>query len=131
MLLINGIHLIQIFITLAVIRGGSSTAATSKMKRFMIIVNGFKPLTIITKHSILDVATVLDPPLNIFRNALLKFIRPAERKIFNICDPFAIKMLTRLILGFDHLHENKFRLGFKDTVNPCYSCSTEPETTTH
>ena len=131
MLLINGIHLIQIFITLGVIRAGSSTAATSKMKRFMIIVNGFKPLTIITKHSILDVATVLDPPLNIFRNALLKFIRPAERKIFNICDPFAIKMLTRLILGFDQLHKNKFRLGFKDTVNPCYSCSIEPETTTH
>ena len=90
-----------------------------------------KPLTIITKRSILDVAAVLDPPLNIFRNALLKFRRPAERKMFNICDPFAIKMLTRLILGFDHLHENKFRLGFKDTVNPCYSCSTEPETTTH
>ena len=29
----------------------------------MIIVNGFEPLTIITKHSILDVAAVLDPPL--------------------------------------------------------------------
>ena len=32
----------------------------------MIIVNGWKPLTIITKHSILDVAAVLDPPLDIF-----------------------------------------------------------------
>ena len=29
----------------------------------MIIVNGFQPLTIVTKHSILDVAAVLDPPL--------------------------------------------------------------------
>ena len=29
----------------------------------MIIVNGWKPLTIITKCSILDVAAVLDPPL--------------------------------------------------------------------
>ena len=44
-------------------RGGSRTAATSKMERFVIIVNGWKPLTIITKRSILDVATVLDPPL--------------------------------------------------------------------
>ena len=44
-------------------RGGSRTAATSKMERFVIIVNGWKPLTIITKHSILDVAAVLDPPL--------------------------------------------------------------------
>ena len=30
----------------------------------MIIVNGFQLLTIITKHSILDVAAVLDPPLS-------------------------------------------------------------------
>ena len=44
-------------------RGGSRTAATSKMERFVIIVNGLKPLTVITKRSILDVAAVLDPPL--------------------------------------------------------------------
>ena len=45
------------------IRGESRTAATSKMERFVIIVNGWKPLTIITKHSNLDVAAVLGPPL--------------------------------------------------------------------
>ena len=45
-------------------RGGSRTAATSKMERFVIIVNGFQPLTIITKHSILVVAAALDPPLD-------------------------------------------------------------------
>ena len=44
-------------------RGGSRTAATSKMEHFVIIVNGWKPLTVITKSSIWDVATVLDPPL--------------------------------------------------------------------
>ena len=32
----------------------------------MIIVNGFKPLTIITKRSILDVAAALDPPLTLW-----------------------------------------------------------------
>ena len=42
---------------------GSRTAATSKMEHFVIIVNGWKPLTIITKRSILNVAAVLDPPL--------------------------------------------------------------------
>ena len=42
-------------------RGGSRAAATSKMERFVIIVNGFQPLTIIiTKRSIFDVAAVLD-----------------------------------------------------------------------
>ena len=44
-------------------RSGSTTAATSKMEHFVIIVNGWRPLTIITKCSILDVAAVLDPPL--------------------------------------------------------------------
>ena len=48
------------------IRGGSRIAAASKMECFVIIVNGWKPLTIITKRSILDVAGVLDPPLSIF-----------------------------------------------------------------
>ena len=43
--------------------GRSKTAATSKMELFVIIVNGFQPLTIITKCSILDIAAVLDPPL--------------------------------------------------------------------
>ena len=33
------------------------------MECFVIIVNDFQPLAIITKHSILDVAAVLDPPL--------------------------------------------------------------------
>ena len=47
------------------IRGGSRTAVTSKMEHFVIIVNGWKPLTIITKSSILDVAAVLDPTLMI------------------------------------------------------------------
>ena len=44
-------------------RGGSRIAATSKMGHFVIIINGWKPLTIFTKSPILDVATVLDPPL--------------------------------------------------------------------
>ena len=48
-------------------RGGSRTAATSKMELFVIVVDGFLLLTIITKCSILSVAAVLDPPL--FRSA--------------------------------------------------------------
>ena len=44
-------------------RAGSRAAAASKMEWFVIIVNSLQPLTIITKHSILDVAAALDPPL--------------------------------------------------------------------
>ena len=47
------------------LRGGSRAAATSKMKLFMIIVNGLQSLAIITKCSILDVAAVLGPPLKL------------------------------------------------------------------
>ena len=42
------------------------TAATSKIEHFVIIVNSWKPLTIIIKSSILDVAAVLDRPLPLF-----------------------------------------------------------------
>ena len=44
-------------------RGGSRIAVTSKMEHFVIIVNDWKPLTIIRKSSVLDVAAVLDSPL--------------------------------------------------------------------
>ena len=44
------------------LRGGSRAVAASKMERFVIIVNGFQPLAIITKSSILDVTAALDPP---------------------------------------------------------------------
>ena len=44
-------------------RGGFRTAAISKMELFVIIVNGFQPLTIIRKCSVLSVAAVLDLPL--------------------------------------------------------------------
>ena len=50
-----------------IIGGGSRAAATSQMERFAIMVNGFQPLTIITKRSIWDVAAALDPPLIIKR----------------------------------------------------------------
>ena len=44
-------------------KGRSRTAATSKMEHFVITVNCYKSLTIITKSSIVDVAAVLYPPL--------------------------------------------------------------------
>ena len=58
------VHLEILSFSLINIRSGSRAATTSKMECFVTIVNGFQPLTIITKHSILDVATALDPSLN-------------------------------------------------------------------
>ena len=48
-------------------RGGSRTVITSKKEHFAIILNGRKPLTIITKSSILDVTAVLYPSIYVFR----------------------------------------------------------------
>ena len=45
-------------------RSVSRTAATSKVKLFVIIFNGFQPLTIIPQTSTFDVAAVINPPLN-------------------------------------------------------------------
>ena len=55
--------MLRLIINMLIFRDGSRTAATSKMELFVITVKGWKPLTIITKCSILDVAAVLDPPL--------------------------------------------------------------------
>ena len=58
------------------------------MEHFGITVNGWKPLTIIAKHSILDVAAVLDPPLTIlsdfliFQSDLFYSIIIEEKKMF-------------------------------------------------
>ena len=47
------------------VKGGFRAPATSKMECFVIIDDGWKPLTSITKRSILDAAAVLDPSLHV------------------------------------------------------------------
>ena len=69
------LHRLRSYLTVEA-RGGPRTAATSKMERFVIIASGFKPLTIITKRSILDVAAVLGPPLEAACNVYSMMIVP-------------------------------------------------------
>ena len=42
-----------------ILRGGFRFTATSKMEHFVIIVNGFQPLTVTTRGSIVDVTAVI------------------------------------------------------------------------
>ena len=61
------------------------------MERFVIIVNGFQPLTIITKRSILDIAAVLET-IPIYSLSLVhsikhcqisqKFLRESKKQLF-------------------------------------------------
>ena len=46
-------------------KGESRTVASSKMELFVIIVNSFQLLTIISKSSTLDVTAILDPLLKV------------------------------------------------------------------
>ena len=79
----------------------------------------------------------LDPDIrssnsyNLFRNTLLKFIRPTQKKTFNINDSVGINLFTRLRLDFSHLRKHKFRHALRDRLNPFCTCSIEVETTTH
>ena len=82
-------------------KGGFRTAATSKMERFVIIVNGFQRLTIITKHSILDIAAALDLPLRtwscgtFYPVSLNRFPRGTENRIRTSWKWFNIEVYTR------------------------------------
>ena len=85
------------------LRGRSRTVATSKMEHFVIIVNGFQPVTIITKLFILDVAAVLDPPLE------LSFVLMRHKKHLTIS---VLSIINQLITMVSQLLRTKcFRVG--------------------
>ena len=77
------------------LRGGSRAAATSKMERFVIIVNGFQPLAIVTKCSISDVAAALDPPLQLSS----KVTRQDHCRKFLSLDDLVIKTYINITLN--------------------------------
>ena len=67
----------------------------------------------------------------VFKNSLLKFIRPSPNTLFSVSDSLGIKLLTRFRLGLSHLREYKFNRNFQDTINPLCYCSLESESITH
>ena len=69
--------------------------------------------------------------IRIFKKRLLEFIRPSPNSIFDIYNPYGIKLLTRLRLGLSHLNEHKFKHGFNDTINPIYICAGDIENINH
>ena len=92
--------------------------------------NSFFPSNI-SEWSNLDYKIRNSESLSIFRKNLLNFIRPCVKSIFNIHNPYGIKLLTRLCLGLSHLRDHKFRHCFQDTLNPLCDCGKDNETITH
>ena len=69
--------------------------------------------------------------LNVFKNSLLKFMRPSGNNVFNCHNPRGVKLLTKLRVGLSHLRGHKFKLGFQDSLNPICSCGNDIETLAH
>ena len=67
----------------------------------------------------------------IFKKYFLNFIRPRANNIFDIHNPYGIKLLIRLCLGLSQLHDHKFRYYFQDNLNPLCDCDKGAETITH
>ena len=61
----------------------------------------------------------------------MEFTRPSPNGIFNICNPYGIKLLTRLLLGSSILNEHKFKHGFNDIINPICFCGGDVESINH
>ena len=83
--------------------------------------NTFFPTTILEWNK-LDPSLRNSTSYNIFKNSILKFIRPSHNNIFQCHNPKGIKLVTRLKLGLSHLQEHTFKHSFQDTLNPLCSC---------
>ena len=83
--------------------------------------NSFFPSAVIEWNK-LDLNIHNSESLNVFKNSLLKFIRPSGNGVFNCHNPRGAKLLTRLRLGLSHFLEHKFKHGFQDSLNPICSC---------
>ena len=91
--------------------------------------NSFFPSTI-TEWNKLDRDIRNSDSLNVFKLSLLKFVRPVANSVFEINNPYDLKLLTRLRLGLSHLRYHKFRHNFQDCINPICVCGLQIETAT-
>ena len=94
------------------------------------ITNYFFPSSIIEWNN-------LDPKLRnsenfrVFKNNILKFIRPKPNGFFNCCNLKGIRLITRLRLELSHLREHKFKYNFQNCLNPFCSYGSSIESTYH
>ena len=58
----------------------------------------------ITEWNKLDLSIYNSASLNIFKDRLLQFVKPLGNSVYTRHNPIGINYLTRLRLGFNHLH---------------------------
>ena len=88
----------------------------------------FSP-AVIAEWNNFDISIRNSPLCHVFKNLILKFIRPAAPNRITSTQNFeGLKLLTRMRLGLSHLAEHKFRHNFQDCLNPICICGLEIET---
>ena len=75
-------------------------------------------LSAIIQWNNLDLNIRNQTSLNIFKNSILKFIRPSASNVFNNHNSKAINFITRLMLVLSHLPERKFKHSLQHLLNP-------------
>ena len=68
---------------------------------------------------------------NVFRNEILKFIRPSSNSFYNCHNPIGVIYITRIRLGLSHLREHKFKHSFQDSISPICNCGNDVESPIH
>ena len=58
----------------------------------------------------------------VFKNNILKFIRPKPNSFFNCYNLKGIRLITQLRLELSHLHDHKFKYNFQNCLNQLCSC---------
>ena len=95
------------------------------------IISGIHSFLLLYLNGTISIVKLETREVSKFLKNLLNFIRPCSNSIFNIHNPYRIKLLTRLRLGLSHLRDHKFRHCFQDTLNPLCDCGNDTETTTY
>ena len=92
--------------------------------------NSFFP-DVIYQWNKLDITLRNSLSISIFKNSIVRMIRPKCNSVFLVHNPVGMKFLNRLRLGLSHLREHKFKHNFQDCSDPFCTCSIEVESTTH
>ena len=63
----------------------------------------------------------------VFKNSILKFIRPSPGNAFIFNNHKGIRLITRLRVGLSHLCEHIFKCTFQRRLNATFSCGLDIE----
>ena len=100
------------------------------MQKLFFKKNSFFP-AVKAEWNDLDISIRNSSSCHVFKNLIVKFIKPQPNRISSTQNFEGLKLLTRTKLGLSHLADHKFRHNFQDCLKSICSCGQEIETATH